>query len=135
MSTPILEFVLRNYKNFNSRATRDALIAYWKHVDGGGRMFWAMAGAMSRDDHARAAIREGLVRSFRDWAIWKSPVRLVAHDSYRTSWCVTSQNRTTRILKTGCADTTTFPKTKRSAPSKNSSCQCETRRRRRRSAR
>ena len=46
MSTdfPVLEFVLRNYKNFNSRATRDALIAYWRHVEqrredvlGGGR--------------------------------------------------------------------------------------------------
>jgi len=25
---PITEFILRNYKNFNSRATRDAFIAY-----------------------------------------------------------------------------------------------------------
>jgi deoxyhypusine synthase len=36
---PILEFVLRNYKNFNSRATRDALLAYWQHIEGGGKMF------------------------------------------------------------------------------------------------
>ena len=44
---PILEFILRNYKNFNARATRDALLAYWRHVEGGGKMFWAVAGAMS----------------------------------------------------------------------------------------
>ena len=28
---PILSFVLANYKNFNARATRDALIAYRTH--------------------------------------------------------------------------------------------------------
>ena len=43
---PILEFTLKNYKNFNSRATRDALIAYWRHIEKGGKMFWAVAGAM-----------------------------------------------------------------------------------------
>ena len=45
--TPILDFVLTNYKNFNSRATRDALLGYWKHIEAGGKMFWAIAGAMS----------------------------------------------------------------------------------------
>ena len=44
---PILDFVLSNYRNFNARATRDALLAYWRHVEGGGKMFWAIAGAMS----------------------------------------------------------------------------------------
>jgi hypothetical protein len=34
---PILEFVARNYKNFNARATRDALFAYWDHVRSGGK--------------------------------------------------------------------------------------------------
>ena len=29
---PILELVLGNYKNFNARATRDAIIAYWRHI-------------------------------------------------------------------------------------------------------
>ena len=61
---PILEFVLKNYKNFNSRATRDALLAYWEHVHGGGRMFWAMAGAMSSAQLGitlAPAIRAGLV--------------------------------------------------------------------------
>ena len=44
-SLPILEFVLKNYKNFNSRALRDALVAYHRHVEAGGKMFWAVAGA------------------------------------------------------------------------------------------
>jgi len=35
---PTLEFILKNYKNFNSRATRDATIAYWRHVEKGGKM-------------------------------------------------------------------------------------------------
>ncbi|MGA1046176.1 MAG: deoxyhypusine synthase, partial [Phycisphaerales bacterium] len=46
-SLPILSFVADNYRNFNARATRDALYAYWDHVSQGGRMFWAVAGAMS----------------------------------------------------------------------------------------
>ncbi len=44
---PVLEFVLKNYRNFNARATRDATLAYWSHIEGGGKMFWSMAGAMS----------------------------------------------------------------------------------------
>ena len=43
---PTLEFVLRNYKNFNARVTRDAIAAYIRHLDAGGRMFWAMAGVL-----------------------------------------------------------------------------------------
>jgi deoxyhypusine synthase len=43
----LTQFILGNFKNFNARATRDALITYWRHVDGGGKMFWAVAGAMS----------------------------------------------------------------------------------------
>jgi hypothetical protein len=30
---PILKFVLNNYHNFNARAIRDALLAYWRHID------------------------------------------------------------------------------------------------------
>ena len=36
---PTLELILKNYKNFNARATRDALIAYWRHSEKGGKMF------------------------------------------------------------------------------------------------
>ena len=88
MSTPILEFVLKNYKNFNSRATRDALIAYWKLIDEGGRMFWAMAGAMSSAQLGitlAPAIREGLVHglSVTGANLEESLFRLVAHSHYK----------------------------------------------------
>ena len=85
---PILEFVLRNYKNFNSRATRDALLAYWRHIEGGGKMFWAVAGAMSSAQLGitlAPAIRAGLVHglSVTGANLEESLFRLVAHDSYK----------------------------------------------------
>jgi deoxyhypusine synthase len=85
---PILEFVLRNYKNFNARATRDALIAYWRHIEQGGRMFWAVAGAMSSAQLGitmAPAIRAGLIHglSVTGANLEESLFRLVAHDHYR----------------------------------------------------
>ncbi len=85
---PILEFVARNYKNFNSRSTRDALFAYWDHVRSGGRMYWAMAGAMSSAQLGitlAPAIRAGLVHglSVTGANLEESLFRLVAHDSYK----------------------------------------------------
>jgi deoxyhypusine synthase len=85
---PVLEFVLKNYKNFNARATRDALIAYWRHVEGGGRMFWAVAGAMSSAQLGitlAPAIRAGLVHglSVTGANLEESLFRLVAHDAYQ----------------------------------------------------
>ncbi len=85
---PILEFVLENYKNFNARATRDALIAYWRHIEGGGRMFWAVAGAMSSAQLGitlAPAIRAGLIHglSVTGANLEESLFRLVAHHSYK----------------------------------------------------
>src|SRR5512142_2047190 len=85
---PILEFVLRNFRNFNARATRDALLAYWRHVEGGGRMFWAVAGAMSSAQLGitlAPAIRAGLVHglSVTGANLEESLFRLVAHRHYR----------------------------------------------------
>jgi deoxyhypusine synthase len=85
---PILEFVTRNYKNFNSRSTRDATFAYWDHVRGGGRMYWAMAGAMSSAQlgiSLAPAIRAGLVHglSVTGANLEESLFRLVAHDHYK----------------------------------------------------
>jgi deoxyhypusine synthase len=87
-NTPILEFALRNYKNFNSRATRDALLAYHRHVKSGGRMFWAVAGAMSSAQLGitmAPAIREGLIHglSVTGANLEESLFRLVAHHSYK----------------------------------------------------
>ncbi|ADO68933.1 deoxyhypusine synthase family protein [Stigmatella aurantiaca] len=86
--TPVLEFVLTNYKNFNARATRDALLAYWKHVSAGGRMFWSVAGAMSSAQLGitlAPAIRAGLIHglSVTGANLEESLFRLVAHASYR----------------------------------------------------
>jgi len=85
---PILEFVARNYKNFNSRSTRDALFAYWDHVRSGGRMYWAVAGAMSSAQLGitlAPAIRAGLIHglSVTGANLEESLFRLVAHDSYK----------------------------------------------------
>jgi deoxyhypusine synthase len=85
---PILNFVLKNYKNFNSRATRDALLAYWKHIRSGGKMFWAVAGAMSSAQLGitlAPAIRAGLVHglSVTGANLEESLFRLVANHSYK----------------------------------------------------
>jgi deoxyhypusine synthase len=85
---PVLDFVLRNYKNFNARATRDALVAYWRHLEGGGRMFWAVAGAMSSAQLGitmAPAIRAGLIHglSVTGANLEESLFRLVAHRAYK----------------------------------------------------
>src|SRR5579859_2461699 len=87
-SFPILEFILKNFKNFNARATRDALLAYKKHIDGGGKMFWAVAGAMSSAQLGitmAPAIRAGLIHglSVTGANLEESLFRLVAHHSYK----------------------------------------------------
>ncbi len=85
---PILDFVLTNYKNFNARATRDALIGYWRHIDRGGKMFWAVAGAMSSAQLGitmAPAIRAGLIHglSVTGANLEESLFRLVANHSYK----------------------------------------------------
>ena len=87
-SLPVLDFVLTHYKNFNARATRDALVAYWRHIDGGGQMFWSVAGAMSSAQlgiSLAPAIREGLIHglSVTGANLEESLFRLVAHHSYK----------------------------------------------------
>jgi len=85
---PTLAFVLDNYRNFNARVTRDALIAYWRHIDSGGKMFWAVAGAMSSAQLGitlAPAIRAGLIHglSVTGANLEESLFRLVAHHSYK----------------------------------------------------
>lgn len=84
----ILEFLLKNYKNFNARATRDATLAYWRHVEKGGKMFWSVAGAMSSAQLGitlAPAIRAGLIHgmSVTGANLEESLFRLVAHHSYK----------------------------------------------------
>lgn len=85
---PTLEFILKNYKNFNSRATRDATVAYWRHIENGGKMFWSVAGAMSSAQLGitlAPAIRAGLIHgmSVTGANLEESLFRLVAHNSYK----------------------------------------------------
>jgi deoxyhypusine synthase len=85
---PTLEFILKNYKNFNSRATKDALISYWRHIEKGGKMFWAIAGAMSSAQLGitlAPAIRKGLIHgiSVTGANLEESLFRLVAHKEYK----------------------------------------------------
>lgn len=85
---PILDFVTNNYMNFNARATRDALFAYWDLVRAGGKMYWAVAGAMSSAQLGitlAPAIRAGLVHglSVTGANLEESLFRLVAHESYK----------------------------------------------------
>ena len=85
---PITEFMLKNYRNFNARATRDAFIAYWRHRERGGKMFWAVAGAMSSAQLGitlAPAIRAGLIHgmSVTGANLEESLFRLVAHEHYR----------------------------------------------------
>src|SRR3954466_8297826 len=87
-SLPTLEFVLKNYKNFNARATRDALLAYHRHMEAGGKMFWAVAGAMSSAQLGitlAPAIRAGLIHglSVTGANLEESLFRLVAHHGYK----------------------------------------------------
>ncbi|MGK5084790.1 deoxyhypusine synthase family protein [Bdellovibrionota bacterium FG-1] len=85
---PILEFILNNYKNFNSRATRDATLSYWRHIEDGGKMFWSVAGAMSSAQLGitlAPAIRAGLIHgmSVTGANLEESLFRLVAHHGYK----------------------------------------------------
>jgi deoxyhypusine synthase len=85
---PVLSFVLENYKSFNARVTRDALLAYWRHVEKGGKMFWAVAGAMSSAQlgiSLAPAIRAGLIHglSVTGANLEESLFRLVAHHEYK----------------------------------------------------
>jgi deoxyhypusine synthase len=103
---PTLEFVLRHFKNFNARATRDALLAYARHIDRGGRMFWAIAGAMSSAQLGIAlapAIDAGLIHglSVTGANLEESLFRLVAHASYKDfpDYRYFTKQDDTRILK------------------------------------
>jgi len=46
-ANPISTFIKHHYRHFNAAAMLDASEAYRKHVEGGGQMLLAMAGAMS----------------------------------------------------------------------------------------
>ncbi|MDP2825599.1 MAG: deoxyhypusine synthase family protein [Sulfuritalea sp.] len=85
---PILEFILKSYHHFNAAALKNALLDYHRHVRQGGKMFWAVAGAMSTARlgiHLEPAIRKGLIHgiSVTGANLEESLLRLVAHSHYK----------------------------------------------------
>jgi deoxyhypusine synthase len=108
MNMPICEFIFRNYHNFNARVVRDALAAYWRHIDNGGKMFWTVAGAMSSAQLGitlAPAIRGGLIHglSVTGANLEESLFRLVAHNGYRDfpDYRYFTKDDDTRILDAG----------------------------------
>lgn len=86
-SLPALEFILRNYHNFNARVVRDAMIDYWRHIQAGGKMVWTLAGAMSTARlgiSLAPAIRGCLIHAISSTGanLEESFFRAVAHNHY-----------------------------------------------------
>ncbi|MFA5076982.1 MAG: deoxyhypusine synthase family protein [Candidatus Micrarchaeia archaeon] len=87
MENTISRFIERNYKHFNARELVDAAKAYKKHIDDGGKMFLAMAGAMSTAE--LGIILAEMIRKDKIHAICTTGANLeedlfnlVAHDKY-----------------------------------------------------
>src|SRR3990167_3101080 len=84
----VLDLLQKLFYNFNSRAMKDATLAYKKHLEDGGRMMLAMAGAMSSAQLGvtlAPMIREKKIHiiSTTGANLEESIFRLVAHDSYK----------------------------------------------------
>jgi len=84
----ILGLFQKLFHNFNARAMKDATFAYKKHLDEGGKMLLAMAGAMSSAQLGvtlAAMIRENKIHAISCTGanLEESVFRLVAHDSYK----------------------------------------------------
>jgi deoxyhypusine synthase len=85
--TAISDFVRHHYRHFNAAALVDAADAYRRHVDGGGRMFMTLAGAMSTAELGLSLaemIRQGKVHAIccTGANLEEDVFNLVAHDHY-----------------------------------------------------
>ena len=84
----ITEFIDRHYRHFNAAALKDAADGYIAHLDGGGRMLMALAGAMSTAElgiSLAEMIRQGKVHAISCTGanLEEDVFNLVAHDHYR----------------------------------------------------
>jgi deoxyhypusine synthase len=84
---PISEFIDRHFRHFNAATLQDAARAYRKHLDGGGKMFLALAGAMSTAELGLSLaemIRQGKIHgiSCTGANLEEDVFNLVAHDAY-----------------------------------------------------
>ncbi len=83
----VTAFINQHYRHFNAAALVDAARAYVAHIEDGGRMFLAMAGAMSTAEIGRSLaemIRQGKVHgiSCTGANLEEDVFNLVAHDHY-----------------------------------------------------
>lgn len=84
----ITDFMEQHFRHFNARETLQAAQAYRDHIDRGGRMLLALAGAMSTAEIGRSLapmIRAGKVHAISCTAanLEEDIFNLVAHDQYR----------------------------------------------------
>src|SRR3990167_3229114 len=84
----VLDLFKKLFHNFNARQMKDATIAFKKHLDGGGKMLLAMAGAMSSAQLGvtlAPMLREKKIHiiSCTGANLEESIFRLVAHESYK----------------------------------------------------
>ena len=84
----ITEFIDRHYRHFNAAALKDAADGYIAHLEGGGRMLMALAGAMSTAElgiSLAEMIRQGKVHAISCTGanLEEDVFNLVAHDHYR----------------------------------------------------
>ncbi|MBI4656554.1 MAG: deoxyhypusine synthase family protein [Elusimicrobia bacterium] len=83
----VSEFVRRNYRHFNSLALKNASEAFKNHIEKGGKMFLAMAGAMSTGElgiSLAEMIRKGKIHAISCTGanLEEDVFNLVAHDEY-----------------------------------------------------
>ena len=86
-SGPVSQFMARHFRHFNAATVVDAARAYRRHLDDGGTMFVAMAGAMSTAElgiSLAEMIRSGAVHgiSCTGANLEEDLFNLVAHDHY-----------------------------------------------------
>jgi deoxyhypusine synthase len=84
----VKEFIRRHFRHFNAAAVVDAAEAYSQHINNGGRMLVAMAGAMSTAEigiSLAEMIREGKVHAISCTGanLEEDLFNLVAHNHYR----------------------------------------------------
>src|SRR4051812_20900857 len=87
-SSAVKEFIKHHYRHFNSAVVIDAAEAYIKHLEGGGKMFITLAGAMSTAELGLSLaemIREGKVHGICSTGanLEEDIFNLVAHDHYK----------------------------------------------------
>jgi deoxyhypusine synthase len=87
MAGPISQFIDRNYRHFNAAALKDAADGYVRHLEGGGEMLVAMAGAMSTAElgvSLAEMIRQRKVHAISCTGanLEEDVFNLVAHDHY-----------------------------------------------------